>query len=178
MSGGKTQSPLEVTAKEARRATEQGVSLVDIRSAAEQASGMAEGSVAMTWAEVQARCSDDPDWCVNLVCAGPLRTIAARSNPGFDRFEEVWAGRAPLGWDVDDPEPAARACVALLSPWFPATTGEMVHVDGGFHAVGATPRTRTPACPTSGSSLTALPSSSSTRSWPTTRASPSPRPTG
>ena len=76
---------------------------------------------------------------VNLVCAGPLRTIAARSIPGFDRFEEVWAGRAPLGWDVDDPEPAARACVALLSPWFPATTGEMVHVDGGFHAVGATP---------------------------------------
>ena len=74
---------------------------------------------------------------VNLVCAGPLRTIAARSIPGFGRFEDVWGERAPLGWDVDDPEPAARACVALLSPWFPATTGEMVHVDGGFHAVGA-----------------------------------------
>jgi enoyl ACP reductase len=74
---------------------------------------------------------------VNLVCAGPLRTIAARSIPGFDRFEEVWGERAPLGWDVRDPEPAAKACVALMSPWFPATTGEMVHVDGGFHAVAA-----------------------------------------
>jgi len=74
---------------------------------------------------------------VNLVCAGPLRTIAARSIPGFERFEEVWGEQAPLGWDVQDPEPAARACVALLSPWFPATTGEMLHVDGGFHAVGA-----------------------------------------
>ena len=74
---------------------------------------------------------------VNLVCAGPLRTIAARSIPGFDRFEEVWDERAPLGWDVEDTEPAARACVALMSSWFPATTGEMVHVDGGFHAVGA-----------------------------------------
>lgn len=76
---------------------------------------------------------------VNLVCAGPLRTIAARSIPGFERFEEVWGEQAPLGWDVKDPEPAARACIALFSPWFPATTGEMIHVDGGFHAVGAAP---------------------------------------
>jgi enoyl-[acyl-carrier protein] reductase I len=74
---------------------------------------------------------------VNLVCAGPLRTVAAKSIPGFATFEDVWAGRAPLGWDVRDPEPAARACVALLSDWFPATTGEMIHADGGFHAVGA-----------------------------------------
>jgi enoyl-[acyl-carrier protein] reductase I len=74
---------------------------------------------------------------VNLVSAGPLRTVAARAIPGFAQFEEVWGGRAPLGWDVRDPEPAARACVALLSHWFPATTGEIVHVDGGFHAVGA-----------------------------------------
>ncbi len=74
---------------------------------------------------------------VNLVCAGPLRTIAAKSIPEFQRFEEVWTERAPLGWDVTDPEPAAKAVVALLSDWFPATTGEMVHVDGGFHAVGA-----------------------------------------
>ena len=73
----------------------------------------------------------------NLVAAGPIRTTAAKSIPGFERFEEAWAGRAPLGWDVDDPEPAAQACVALLSDWFPATTGEMVHVDGGYHAVGA-----------------------------------------
>ena len=74
---------------------------------------------------------------VNLVCAGPLRTVAARGVPGFDRFEDVWSQRAPLGWDLRDPEPVARACVALLSDWFPATTGEMVHVDGGFHAVAA-----------------------------------------
>lgn len=74
---------------------------------------------------------------VNLVCAGPLRTMAARSIPGFGSFETAWAERAPLGWDAGDAEPAARACVALLSDWFPATTGEMVHVDGGAHAVGA-----------------------------------------
>ncbi len=74
---------------------------------------------------------------VNLVAAGPLRTMAAKSIPGFDTFEEVWTARAPLGWDVTDTEPAARACVALLSDWFPATTGEIVHVDGGVHAVGA-----------------------------------------
>lgn len=74
---------------------------------------------------------------VNLVCAGPLRTVAARAIPEFSKFEEVWGDRAPLGWDVKDPEPAARAAVALLSDWFPATTGEMVHVDGGFHAIGA-----------------------------------------
>jgi enoyl-[acyl-carrier protein] reductase I len=74
---------------------------------------------------------------VNLVAAGPIKTIAAKSIPGFDRFEEVWSERAPLGWDVRNREPVARACVALLSDWFPATTGEIVHVDGGFHAVGA-----------------------------------------
>jgi len=74
---------------------------------------------------------------VNLVCAGPLRTVAARGVPGFDRFEDVWSQRAPLGWDLRDPEPVAKACVALLSDWFPATSGEMVHVDGGFHAIAA-----------------------------------------
>ena len=74
---------------------------------------------------------------VNLVAAGPLRTMAAKSIPGFERFEAVWSERSPLGWDVRDTEPAARAVVALLSDWFPATTGEIVHVDGGFHAVGA-----------------------------------------
>ena len=74
---------------------------------------------------------------VNLVAAGPLRTMAAKSIPGFDRFEDVWNARAPLGWDITNPEPTARACVALLSDWFPATTGEIVHVDGGVHAVGA-----------------------------------------
>jgi meromycolic acid enoyl-[acyl-carrier-protein] reductase len=74
---------------------------------------------------------------VNLVCAGPIRTIAAKSIPGFERFEAVWSERAPLGWDIKDPEPVARACVALFSDLFPATTGEMLHVDGGFHAMGA-----------------------------------------
>ena len=72
----------------------------------------------------------------NLVSAGPIRTTAAKSIPGFEQFEQAWGSRAPLGWDVRDPEPAARAAVALLSDWFPATTGEVVHVDGGFHAIG------------------------------------------
>lgn len=72
----------------------------------------------------------------NLVAAGPIRTTAAKSIPGFEQFERVWDARAPLGWDVNDPIPAARACVALLSDWFPATTGEIVHVDGGVHAMG------------------------------------------
>jgi enoyl-[acyl-carrier protein] reductase I len=74
---------------------------------------------------------------VNLVAAGPLRTIAARSIPGFEEFEKVWSERAPLGWNVKNAEPVARACVALLSDFFPATTGEVVHVDGGYHAMGA-----------------------------------------
>jgi enoyl ACP reductase len=73
----------------------------------------------------------------NLVSAGPLRTMAARSIPGFEQFEDAWAQRAPLGWDLNDQEPAARAVCALLSDWFPATTGEIVHVDGGYHALGA-----------------------------------------
>lgn len=73
---------------------------------------------------------------VNLVAAGPVRTMAARSVPGFAAFEDVWDARAPLGWDVDDAEPVARACVALLSDWFPRTTGQVLHVDGGFSAVG------------------------------------------
>jgi enoyl-[acyl-carrier protein] reductase I len=74
---------------------------------------------------------------VNLVAAGPLRTMAARSIPGFDEFENVWSTRAPIGWDLSDPEPAARAAVALLSDWVPRTTGEIVHADGGVHAMGA-----------------------------------------
>ena len=74
---------------------------------------------------------------VNMVAAGPIRTMAAKSIPGFSEFEDAWTNRAPLGWDVNDGEPVARACVALLSDWFPSTTGEMVHVDGGYHAIGA-----------------------------------------
>jgi len=74
---------------------------------------------------------------VNLVAAGPVKTTAAKSIPGFEEFEEVWATRAPIGWDVSDAEPPAKACVALLSDWFPKTTAEIVHVDGGVHAMGA-----------------------------------------
>ena len=73
----------------------------------------------------------------NLVAAGPIKTMAAKSIPGFALFEDSWDGRAPLGWDVNDSEPVARAVLALLSDWFPATTGEIIHVDGGYHAIGA-----------------------------------------
>jgi enoyl ACP reductase len=73
----------------------------------------------------------------NLVAAGPLRTIAAKAIPGFSDLEDMWTTRAPLGWDNTDQEPTARAVCALLSDLFPATTGEIVHVDGGFHAMGA-----------------------------------------
>ena len=74
---------------------------------------------------------------VNLVAAGPIRTMAAKSIPGFEEFEKVWNERAPLQWDVTDPVPAAQATVALLSDWFPKTTAEIIHVDGGVHAMGA-----------------------------------------
>lgn len=74
---------------------------------------------------------------VNLVAAGPLETLAKKAIGGADEFNDVWAARAPLGWDPKDAEPTARAVVALLSDWFPSTTGEMVHVDGGLHATGA-----------------------------------------
>src|SRR5262249_7000211 len=73
----------------------------------------------------------------NLVSAGPLRTMAAKSIPGVGRFEDAWAQRAPPGWELSGQGRGARACLALLSDWFPATTGEIVHVDGGFHAIGA-----------------------------------------
>lgn len=74
---------------------------------------------------------------VNLVAAGPIRTIAAKSIAGFSTFEDTWATRAPLGWNVSDGAPVAKACVALMSDWFPMTTGEILHVDGGAHALGA-----------------------------------------
>jgi enoyl-[acyl-carrier protein] reductase I len=73
---------------------------------------------------------------VNLVAAGPVRTMAAKSIPGFSAFEDTWAARAPLGWDVHDASAVAKACMALFSDLFPMTTGEIVHVDGGVHAVG------------------------------------------
>jgi enoyl-[acyl-carrier protein] reductase I len=73
---------------------------------------------------------------VNLVSAGPLRTMAAKSIPGFAQMENNWAERAPLGWDVNDATPVAKSVCALLSDWLPATTGSMVLVDGGVHATG------------------------------------------
>ena len=73
---------------------------------------------------------------VNLVASGPTRTLAERSIPSVDQLESLWsANRTPLRWNMEDPEPTARAVVALLSEWFPATTGEIIHVDGGAHAV-------------------------------------------
>jgi enoyl-[acyl-carrier protein] reductase I len=74
---------------------------------------------------------------VNLVAAGPVKTMAAKSIPGFASFEDTWADRAPLGWDVLDTDVVARACVALFSDLLPMTTGEIIHVDGGVHATGA-----------------------------------------
>jgi meromycolic acid enoyl-[acyl-carrier-protein] reductase len=74
---------------------------------------------------------------VNLVAAGPLQTMAARSIDGFTGFEDEWGERAPLGWDPRDPEPVARMTCALLSDWSVGMTGEIVHVDGGAHALGA-----------------------------------------
>ncbi len=74
---------------------------------------------------------------VNLIAAGPFKTVAAKSIPNFVKFEDAWQDRSPLGWDVTDSSSVAKACVALFSDWFPMTTGEIIHVDGGFHAVGA-----------------------------------------
>ena len=74
---------------------------------------------------------------VNLVAAGPLETLAKRAISGADAFNEVWGQRAPLGWDPRDMTPTAKAVVALLSDFFPKTTGEMIHVDGGLHSTGA-----------------------------------------
>ena len=74
---------------------------------------------------------------VNLVSAGPVRTLAAKGISGFESIEGEWGRQAPLGWNTTDPEPVGRAVVSLLSDWWPATTGELIHVDGGYHAMGA-----------------------------------------
>jgi enoyl-[acyl-carrier protein] reductase I len=74
---------------------------------------------------------------VNLVSAGPLRTIAAKGIPGFDALADGWGERAPLGWDTGDPTPVAKAAVFLLSDWASGITGEILHVDGGYHAIGS-----------------------------------------
>lgn len=74
---------------------------------------------------------------VNIVAAGPLETIAKKAIPGSESFNDIWGGRAPLGWDSSDATPTAKAVVALMSDWFPSTSGEMIHVDGGLHSTGA-----------------------------------------
>ncbi|WP_444971112.1 enoyl-ACP reductase FabI [Streptomyces sp. SAI-25] len=73
----------------------------------------------------------------NLISAGPIGSMAAKSIPGFAELADVWNTRAPLAWDMSDPEPAGRGVVALLSDFFPRTTGEIIHVDSGVHMMGA-----------------------------------------
>lgn len=73
---------------------------------------------------------------VNALSSGPVRTIAAKGVPGFAQVEETWSQRAPLGWDTANPTPVGRTACAMLSDYMPATTGEVIHVDGGFHAMG------------------------------------------
>ncbi|MEV0096392.1 enoyl-ACP reductase FabI [Streptomyces sp. NPDC050738] len=84
-----------------------------------------------------ARDLGDKDIRCNLISAGPLGSMAAKSIPGFSDLAAVWDSRSPLKWELSDPEPAGRGIVALLSDWFPKTTGEIIHVDGGLHAIGA-----------------------------------------
>ncbi|GAA4507279.1 enoyl-ACP reductase FabI [Brevibacterium yomogidense] len=98
--------------------------------------GVAKAALEST-ARYLAKYLGEDDIRVNLVSAGPLKTTAATSIPGFEGLEAMWGDRAPLGWDQKNTEPAGKAIVSLLSDWFPATTGEMVHVDGGFHLTGA-----------------------------------------
>jgi enoyl ACP reductase len=81
---------------------------------------------------------------VNLVSAGPLGTVAARGIPGFEQLAELWRAQAPLGWDIDDPSPVAAAICFLLSDYARAISGEILHVDGGFHAIGAPARPEAP----------------------------------
>ena len=75
---------------------------------------------------------------VNAVSAGPLATVAAKSIPGFSMFQDVWDDRSPLDWDITNPEPVARMVCVMLSDWATMTTGEVIRVDGGFHAAAAT----------------------------------------
>jgi meromycolic acid enoyl-[acyl-carrier protein] reductase len=74
---------------------------------------------------------------VDLVAAGPVRTVATGAMPGFSLFRELWDQRAPLGWSQDQADAVARACAVFMSDWLPMATGERLHIDGGFHSVGA-----------------------------------------
>ena len=74
---------------------------------------------------------------VNAICSGPVATMAAKGIPGFRQFEDIWGDRAPLGWSLSDAGPVGKTACALLSDYMPMTTGELIHVDGGYHAMGA-----------------------------------------
>ena len=74
---------------------------------------------------------------VNAICSGPVATMAAKGIPGFREFEDIWGDRAPLGWDMKDASSVGKTACALLSDYMPMTTGELIHVDGGYHAMGA-----------------------------------------
>jgi enoyl-[acyl-carrier protein] reductase I len=74
---------------------------------------------------------------VNLISAGPVETPAAQGIPGFEQLAGLWEKQAPLGWDTSDPAPVADAVIFLLSDLSRGVTGEILHVDGGFHAMGA-----------------------------------------
>ncbi len=97
--------------------------------------GVAKAAFEST-ARYLARYLGKDDIRVNLISAGPLRTTAAKGIPGFSMMEDIWVERAPLHWELADTEPASRGIIALLSDWFPKTTGEIVHVDGGLHSTG------------------------------------------
>ena len=73
---------------------------------------------------------------VNAVSAGPIRTMAGKSIPGFDQISDKWTNRAPLGWDITDATAVGQMCCFLLSDWAAMTSGELIHVDGGYHAMG------------------------------------------
>jgi enoyl-[acyl-carrier protein] reductase I len=93
---------------------------------------------------------------VNLVSAGPRAPAAARGIPSFERLADAWRGQSPLPWDTADPSPVADAVCFLLSDQARAITGEILHVDGGFHAMGtAIPKAESAHAPTSNSSVRA-----------------------
>jgi meromycolic acid enoyl-[acyl-carrier-protein] reductase len=73
---------------------------------------------------------------VNAVSAGPIRTMAGKSIPGFDEISDTWTRRAPLGWNMTDATAVGQMCCFLLSDWAAMTSGELIHVDGGYHAMG------------------------------------------
>ncbi|MFD5575652.1 SDR family oxidoreductase [Streptomyces cadmiisoli] len=112
-------------------------SVVGLLGSAGQANYAASKAALVGFARYLARDLGKENIRCNLVSAGPIGSMAAKSIPGFGELAEVWNTRSMLDWDMSDPEPTGKGVVALLSDWFPKTTGEIVHVDGGLHAMGA-----------------------------------------